>query len=131
MSELIQGVGPRTIQETRSVTWITSAAAVLSAGLTALFALWAATGHDEVVLASPNANGASGASGPSAANGATAVAEPDEVEIDYEHQVPIAVSPSGSTQPPAQARPTLRPAPTAPKAAPPTAPKPVAATGAS
>jgi hypothetical protein len=128
MSELMQGVGPRTIQETRSVTWITSAATVFSAGLTALFALWAATGHDEVVLASSNANGASG---PSAANGATAVAQPDEVEIEYEHEVPVAVSPSGSTQPPAQARPTLRPAPTAPKAAPPTAPKPVAATGAS
>jgi len=131
MSELIQGVGPRTVQETRSVTWITSAATVFSAGLTALFALWAATGHDEVVLASPNANGASGASGTTAATGATEVAQPDEVEIDYEHDVPITVSPSGSTQPPAQARPTLRPAPTAPKAAPPTAPKPVAATGAS
>ena len=131
MSELIQGVGPRTIQETRSVTWITSAATVFSAGLTALFALWAATGHDEVVLASANANGASGAGGATAANGATAAAQPDEVEIEYEHDVPVAVSPSGSTQPPAQARPTLRPAPTAPKAAPPTAPKPVAATGAS
>ena len=131
MSEQIQGVGPRTVQETRSVTWITSAATVFSAGLTALFALWAATGHDEVVLAASNANGANGATGATAANDPTAAAQPDEVEIDYEHDVPVAVTPSGSAQPPAKARPTLRPAPTAPKAAPPTASKPVAATGAS
>ena len=120
MSEPMQGIGPRSVQETRSVTWITSVATVLSAGLTALFAVWAATGHDEVVLASAQ---------PKDTTAPPVVGEIDEVEIDYEHQVPIAATPSQSTQP-ARPRPTVRPAPSAPKAAAPTA-KPVAATGAS
>jgi hypothetical protein len=118
MSELMQGIGPRTVQQVQSVRLITSAAAIISAGLTAVFALWAASGHNEVVLTAAKASPTTGA--------APVATGTDELEVDREIAVPVFVSPSA--QAPIQAKPTLRPAPAAPKAAPPATSKPVAAT---